>query len=140
MAGDEAAVRRWVIDMLKFAMALELASGLVSLYYIFAVAGALVYVLTYFLGAVAGAAAAVAAATYIALGYSTVFAAYRIVKKPTALKPGEALLWSKLALVAAVLAVLSANILYSITSGLMALSLYLYTRELARLTQEKILK
>lgn len=121
---------------MTLSMTLEVAFGLVALTWVLALAAGLSYVLLLFFGPVASAAAVALTAAYVALGYSTVFVAYRVLKKPTSLKVSEALLWSKVALISAVLALVGGNLLYAFSSALMTLSLYLYGKDVAKRSRE----
>ncbi|AAL62583.1 hypothetical protein PAE0133 [Pyrobaculum aerophilum str. IM2] len=136
MVPPEKALNPAVLELLKVSMALEVAFGLVSLTWVLAVVSSLAYILSFFFTPLAGAVVLIIAAVYITLGYSTVFAAYRIIKNPASLKPSESLFWSKLALVASALSFLGGNVLYGTSSALMALSLYLYTKERAAKSYE----
>ena len=49
------AVKKSVIELLKFAMALEVAFGVVSLFWALALSAAAVYLLTYLFGPIGGA-------------------------------------------------------------------------------------
>jgi len=126
------AVKKSVVELLEFAMALEVAFGVVGLFWALALSAAVVYLLTYVFGPVAGVVFAALSATYIAVGYSTVFFAYKAIKRPELVKPSTAILWSRAALIAAVVSALSANLLYAVSSALLALALYLYAKELAK--------
>jgi len=126
------AVKKSVVELLKFAMALEVAFGMVGLLSALALSAAVVYLLAYVFGPVAGAAFAALSAAYIAMGYSTVFFAYKAIKRPELVKPSTAILWSRVALIAAGVSALSANLLYAASSTLLALALYLYAKELAK--------
>jgi O-antigen/teichoic acid export membrane protein len=126
------AVKKSVVELLKFAMALEVAFGVVGLFWALALSAAAVYLLTYLFGPIGGAVFAALSAAYIAIGYSTVFFAYRAIKRPELVKPSTAILWSKAALIAAAVSALSANLPYAASSALLALALYLYAKELAK--------
>jgi O-antigen/teichoic acid export membrane protein len=126
------AVKKSVVELLKFAMALEVAFGVVSLFWALALSAAAVYLLTYLFGPIGGAVSAALSAAYIAIGYSTVFFAYGAIKRPELVKPSTAILWSKAALIAAAVSALSANLPYAASSALLALALYLYAKELAK--------
>jgi len=121
-----------VLEFLKFAMALEVAFGVVGLFWALALSAAVVYFFTYVLGPIGGAVFAALSAAYIAAGYSTVFFAYRAIKRPELVRPSTAILWSRAALVAAVMSAVLADFLYGVSSALLALALYLYAKELAR--------
>jgi hypothetical protein len=66
------AVKKSVVELLKFAMAFSAAA---------------VYLLTYLFGPIGGAVFAALSAAYIAIGYSTIFFAYRAIKRPELVKP-----------------------------------------------------
>ena len=135
MEGDKKVISPFIGELLKFAAALEVAFGIVSLVWILALSTGVAYVLFSFAGPL-GFVVVVLAAVYIALGYSTVFVAYRVTKNPAVLKISEALLWSKVALVASLLAFLSGNVLYGVSSALLSLSLYLYVKDVAKRRSE----
>ena len=61
------AVKKSVVELLKFAMALEVAFGVVGLFWALALSAAVVYLLTYLFGPIGGAVFAAFSAAYIAI-------------------------------------------------------------------------
>ncbi len=64
--------------------------------------------------------------------YTVLFIARRAVNDPESIGIGRMLTWSKIAIVDAVTALIVADVLTALSSGLLALSLYLYARELVK--------
>ena len=122
-------------DLVRIAASLELTFGLVDLVRTILFAVGLTYIFIEFIP-VALPVIMAPAALAVGMGlYTTLFIARRAINNPESIGIGRMLTWSKIALVDAIIALIVTDVLTALSSGLLAISLYLYARELVKESQ-----
>lgn len=119
-------------ELVRIGASLELTFGLVDLIRTMLFAAGLTYIfatLTPLTLPIIMAPAALA----VGIGlYTTLFIARKAVNDPESIGIGRMLTWSKIALTDAIIALITTDVLTALSSGLLAISLYLYAQKLVR--------
>ncbi|GGP19698.1 hypothetical protein GCM10007981_04430 [Thermocladium modestius] len=125
-------MRSYYKELVRIGASLELTFGLVDLIRMMLFAAGLTYFFAEFIPLTLPVIM-IPAALAVGMGlYTVLFIARRAVNDPESIGIGRMLTWSKIAIVDAVTALIVADVLTALSSGLLALSLYLYARELVK--------
>lgn len=119
-------------ELVRISASLELTFGLVDLIRTMLFAAGLIYVFAAFIPLTLPIIMAPAALA-VGIGlYTTLFIARKAVNDPESIGIGRMLTWSKIALTDAIIALITTDVLTALSSGLLAISLYLYAQKLVR--------
>ena len=119
-------------ELVRISASLELTFGLVDLIRTMLFAAGLTYIFATFTPLTLPIIMAPAALA-VGIGlYTTLFIARKAVNDPESIGIGRMLTWSKIALTDAIIALITTDVLTALSSGLLAISLYLYAQKLVR--------
>ncbi len=119
-------------ELVRIGASLELTFGLVDLIRTMLFAVGLTYIFADFIP-LSLPIIMIPAALAVGMGlYTVLFIARRAINNPESIGIGRMLTWSKIALADAIIALIVTDVLTALSSGLLAIALYLYAQELVK--------